>query len=524
MLIQPFSPAHAGLVRDESRTVGYADSVSFPRSHEQVTQIVRSLYQDGIPFTVQGARTGLTAAAVPFGGHILNVTRMNRILGLNRLGENGFSVSVQPGVPLCELRKALSARRFDHASWSKASLGALSAFMHSREQFFPPDPTETTATLGGMVSCNASGARSYRYGATRPYVLAVRAVLPDGRSLSLRRGECFADGYTLTLPLENGSRLTVQIPQYIMPKTKNTAGYFAAPDMDAVDLLVGSDGTLCVFTELELQLLPLPACIQGVTCLFETEIQAAAFVQAVREQVEGVVSLEYFDEGALAVLRDQRADHPAFASLPPLDEWIGAALYVELHGDDEAFVTDRLNEIGDLLSACGGDPAHTWVARTQTDLDRLMFFRHAVPESVNLLIDRRKQAEPGITKLGSDMAVPDEHLDHILTYYRQTTQALGLHTATWGHIGNNHLHVNVLPRNLEEYTKGKALFNEWAHKVTALNGAVSAEHGVGKLKAGFLTAMYSPESLAQMRAVKAAFDPKLLLGRGNLFAEKEESR
>ncbi|MBQ2690671.1 MAG: FAD-binding oxidoreductase, partial [Clostridia bacterium] len=147
----------------------------------------------------------------------------------------------------------------------------------------------------------------------------------------------------------------------------------------------------------------------------------------------------------------------------------------------------------------------------------LQFFRHAVPESVNMLIDQRRRIDPVITKLGSDMSVPDRYLREITALYREALKEEGLEYATWGHIGNNHLHVNILPRNAEDHRRGKEIFAEWAQTVTKMGGAVSAEHGVGKLKAPFLTIMYGERHIEEMRKLKLTLDPKGLYGIGNLF-------
>ena len=161
------------------------------------------------------------------------------------------------------------------------------------------------------------------------------------------------------------------------------------------------------------------------------------------------------------------------------------------------------------------------MARTDLDRETLSFFRHAVPESVNTLIDGRKRDFPGISKLGSDMSVPDGYLLEIMDFYRRTIEQEGFEYAAWGHIGDNHLHVNLLPRDMEEHARGKNLFRRWAVRVTELGGAVSAEHGVGKLKAPFLTVMVGEPVIRQMQALKKRFDPLGQLGRGNLFAGEE---
>jgi D-lactate dehydrogenase (cytochrome) len=164
---------------------------------------------------------------------------------------------------------------------------------------------------------------------------------------------------------------------------------------------------------------------------------------------------------------------------------------------------------------------NTWVGRTDDDKNTLQFFRHAVPESVNMLIDNRRKENSMITKLGTDMAVESKDLKYMLKLYKKDLERHNLEYAIWGHIGDNHLHVNILPRDLIDYEKGKTLYGNWAKKVSELGGAVSAEHGVGKTKADFLKIMYGKEYINEMIKLKKIFDPKGLLGIGNMFIMSE---
>ncbi len=510
--------------RDESRTVGEAQSISFPHSEQDVRETLARLHAEGVPVTVQGGRTGLAAGAVPFAGHVLNLSKMTRYLGLRAEGDAYF-LRVEPGVVLAQLRKDLEDKNIPTAGWDDASRAAWDGLCaDERGFFFPTDPTETSATVGGMAACNASGARSYRFGPMRPHVGALRVVLADGDVLALRRGDVLARGRTLELVTEGGRSLRVDLPTYRMPQVKNASGYYAADGMDAVDLFVGSDGTLGVITEVELALEPLPATTWGVTCFFAAEEQALSFTELVRAQVAPAAAIEYFDRDALAILRAQKAAGAAFAELPDVDEKAGCCVYVELQadGDDQAY--EALYLVGGLAEQAGGSERDTWVGRTDVDRERQRFFRHAVPESVNMLIDERRKGDPSITKLGSDMAVPDERLRDVVALYRATLRAEGLQTAVWGHIGDNHLHVNVLPRDADDYRRGKELYGRWAREVTAMGGTVSAEHGVGKLKRGFLATMYGEEHIREMARTKLQLDPKGLLGRGNLFPEEALGR
>lgn len=150
--IKPFTDEFEEYGRDESRASGEASSISFPTTENEVRAILEKLHAERVPVTVQGARTGLAAGAVPHGGHILNTSRMNRYLGLRRDEQGQFLLRVEPGVVLSELRKQLSKKVLPTAGWDQASLEAYEEFQEAPEQFFPTDPTEASACLGGMAA------------------------------------------------------------------------------------------------------------------------------------------------------------------------------------------------------------------------------------------------------------------------------------------------------------------------------------------------------------------------------------
>ncbi len=519
--IIPYSEQFSVYLKDESRTVGHAQSISFPKSESDVIAQLSDCSRQNIPVTIQGARTGLAAAAVPFGGHILNLSMMKQVLALRQ--ENGqFFLTVEPGLTLLECNQMLSNRRLATAAFSAASLAALDE-MEGKSYFFAPDPTETTCTIGGMAACNASGARSFLYGPTRNHITALRVVLANGETLSLRRGQAVARHRKLHLTTEQGTNYALSLPQYRMPNTKNASGYYIKDNLDAIDLFLGSDGTLGVITALELKLTLLPASIFGISFFFAAEETALRFADTVRHQMPGLASVEYFDEAALSLLRRQKETGTAFSALPAIAKEDLCCVYLELHSDTPEENMEKMKRLGQWMEYCGGDQSRTWVARNESDLSLLHFFRHAVPESANQIIDERKKQYPLITKLGADMSVPDDRLFDVVHLYRTTLASAQLESATWGHLGNNHLHVNILPRNEDDYRAGKALYLQWAKAVSAMGGAVSAEHGVGKIKAPFLSLMYGPDAIEEMRQLKLTLDPQSILGNGNLFpsARKE---
>lgn len=506
-------------LRDESRKPGHAETIAFPASEEDVCSVLATVGKGGTAVTVQGGRTGITGGAVPEGGHILNLSRMTHVLGLRWDEDEGtFRIAVQPGLSLADLRTVLRQKTFDTADWSAESLDACARLRKGGAFFLAPDPTETSASVGGMAACNASGACSFHYGPMRRHVTAARVALADGSLLDLRRGRECADGHGFRLVTSRGRIVEGRLPTYPLPDVKNASGLYAKPDMDLLDLFVGAEGTLGVFTELELKLLPEPPCRWAVTAFFGAEAAAVLFVKAVRRQPPGrmPVAVEFFDARALGLLRHQKAANPAFAELPSLAEAWHTAVYVEYHGTEEA-VSEALGAAAELMAAAGGSEDATWTATGDAELERLKRFRHAVPEAVNLLIDERRRQEPGLTKLGTDMAVPDRHLDDVLAMYRAGLEETGLDHVVFGHIGNNHLHVNILPRTMQDYAAGKDLYLQWARRVIAMGGTVSAEHGIGKFKVALLREMYGDAGIGEMRAVKRVFDPDGVLNRGNLF-------
>ncbi|MDD4296201.1 MAG: FAD-binding oxidoreductase [Ruminiclostridium sp.] len=522
-LIVNISQEHDEYMRDESRKTGNAESISFPKTESEIIEIMKRCQNENKKVTIQGARTGITAGAVPQGGHVLNLSGMNRILGLRYDSERDILyITVQPGVLLTDLKKTITNKDFDTKVWKD-----------SAAYFFPPDPTETSASIGGMVACNASGACSYHYGPTRNYIEGLRVVLPDGSTISLRRGEHKAKGRHFSLVTDTGRVIEGELPEYTMPDVKNASGYYIREDMDLVDLFIGSEGTLGIISQIELRLLKEPLEIWGLMFFFEEEDSAIKFVKSLRgDELKAQpaktkeepgdtefcpAAIEYFNGDALELLRIQKESNAAFSHLAYVDRKFNSAVYVELHGDDEDAVMESMGEALERAESCGGCESDTWVASTAQLMESMKLFRHAVPEAVNLLIDQRRKKNPDITKLGTDMAVPDDRLEEVMQMYKADLLEQGFDSVMFGHIGDNHIHVNILPKSMEEYSKGKELYRKWAEKVLDVGGTVSAEHGIGKLKVNFLKMMYKQEGINGMEIVRRAFDPDCILNVGNLF-------
>lgn len=444
-------------IDDASGMKGWAHQVAAPPTAEQLGQLLREASERQMPVTVSGAGTGVTGGRVPHGGLLLSLARFNGILV-----ENGLA-RVGAGVLLKDLHSAASASR----------------------QFYAPDPTEWAASVGGSISTNASGSRSFLYGSTRRYVQALTAAFIDGTIRTYRRGDKVDFSYD-PLPAPRAR--------------KQTAGYYLREDADWVDLLTGSEGTLAVVVEAELTLLPAPESLLTGVVFFPSEANSLRAVDSWRA-IPQLRMLESLDPWSVRHLRQRYPDIPREAD---------AALLVEqmldgIPGDPVDEWADRLGETGALEDS--------WFGETPADRERFRVFRHALPEIVNDLVRQR-----GFQKMSTDFAVPVESNMEMMLFYRQRLDELFLgKSVIFGHIGDAHVHVNLLPETEDDVTLGRALIEEFARKAVSLGGTVSAEHGLGKKKAWMLPIEFTLAQIDAMKAVKTRLDPNWLLGRGTLF-------
>ncbi|MGA1790755.1 MAG: FAD-binding oxidoreductase [bacterium] len=500
---------HAYLM-DESRFgPGRAEEIIFPTTEAQVCRILKEMACSRIPVTVSGARTGITSAGVPMGGVLMNMERMNRILDIIREKEGDWSVWVEPGVRLCDL----------HEQVGKKSLPLpeekMSPFRYDKAvYFYPPDPTEETALIGSTVATNASGSRTFHYGATRHFVQALRVALTNGEILEMERGRCpLAFDGLFHIMDSTGKETVFAPPGYVTPAGKSTCGYFSRPDMELIDLFIGSEGTLGVVTAAKLRLVKKPEAILSALSFFPEESQAISFVIEARTNL-APLSLEYFDSHSLDLIRDHSQEGSRFN--PP--DHARAAIFWET-----AYSEEKLEDVYEgweaILTNQGSSMDDTWAGMDKAEWLKLKEFRHAIPELINRIVGQRKGGNPNIHKVSTDMAVPDHNLAGMMEAYERSLSDAGLSYVVFGHIGENHLHVNILPRNEAEVSLGKVIVKTLAKKVVSMGGMIAAEHGIGKLKHDLLRIQYGENGMKEMARVKKALDPAAILGRGNIFPE-----
>ena len=429
------------------------DAVARPESISDVIELVRKAAADRTPITCAGAQTSTTGASITDKGMLLSLKSMNQIAEFDARTR---TVTVGPGALVGEIKKTVAAA------------GLL----------FAPDPTsEEESTIGGAVACNASGARTFKYGATRRHVRALKVVMANGELMEFRRTD-----------LE-----------------KNTVGYAFAHD--PIDWFIGSEGTLGIVVEAELALLPLPERVIGLATLFATEIDALKFVVASREA--GTVAprcIEYFDDRALEIARH----HAPAATIP---EEARAMVYVEeeVQGDLDATLARWL----ELIESIAAD-FEPLVFDGEARLRDARKIRHSIPSTMNERGSRYRAA--GGRKVGTDWAVPYRKLSAAIRTARSLAKERGLEAPViYGHAGNGHPHQNFIARDAGELTTIEEVVEQTLKHVLSLGGTVAAEHGIGKIKRRWLPLQMNPLQISMMTAVKRELDPSGLLAPGNIL-------
>lgn len=495
---------------------GHAEGVARPATEADVAALVAGATHV-LPI---GAQSSLTGGATPMGGLVLDLQRFDRI-ALTGADE----VATGAGVPI----------------------GVLQAALAREDRFYPPAPTFDGASAGGVVATNAAGAATFKYGATRDRVRRLTVVLATGDVLDITRGETVAspDGHFEVLT--GGGMIRVPIPGYAMPAVpKCSAGYFAAPGMDLIDLFIGSEGTLGVVTEVTfgvvapapraaLVWIPLPNEAAAVALAGSLRSAARRAWRSGTEQGIDVAAIEHLDARSLDIVREDGAARRNGVAIP---DGAQAALLaqVELPAGTTPTPGAAYDEIAGALARDAPDTPLVRLCRllaAADALDRaeialpgdrrqahLIAVREAVPEGVNRRVgEAKRRVDAAIGKTAADMIAPFERFDESLALFHRAFGSRCLDYAVWGHISDGNVHPNVIPATMEDVARGRQAILECGREIVRLGGCPLAEHGVGRnpVKQALLRQLYGAQGIAEMRAVKAALDPHGKLAPGVLF-------
>ena len=487
---------------------GHARGIVFPRSTDDVADAIAGR-EAILPI---GAQSSLTGGATPMGETLLSTSKLTRILS-----ETATTVSVEAGVAVASLQEHLAQR----GAW------------------FPPAPTFTGATAGGIVATNAAGAATFKYGTTREWVQGLTVVLADGAVVRITRGQHRARRGRFEF-----GRYGIDVPTYEMPNVpKRSAGYYATSGMDLVDLFIGSEGTLGVVSEVTFRLLsPAPlAALALIPC--STAEQALAAAGALRAasiatfrsgDPAGIQAsaIEDMDRRSIEILKEDGADVRNNVSFP---DGTAVALLAQLELPADLDAEHAYQQIANYDTAPDAplvrfcrmldelrllDTTELAVAGDRRRAAQLVAVREAVPAGVNARVGSAKRAvDARIAKTAADMIVPFRNFGEMMSVYRRGFESRGLDYAIWGHISDGNVHPNVIPRSYEDVERGRDAILEFGLECARFGGCPLAEHGVGRspIKQQLLRQLYGEEGIDQMRAVKRSLDPKWKLAPGVIF-------
>lgn len=418
-----------------------------PRSTEEVAAVVKICYENNIPVTPRGAGTGLAGGAVPlYGGVLIDISKMNRIVSYDM--EN-FVVNIEAGVLLND----------------------LASDCQSRGMLYPPDPGEKFACVGGNVATNAGGMRAVKYGATRDYVRAMTVVLPTGEITHL--------GATVS---------------------KTSSGY------SLLNLMIGSEGTLGIITELTLKIIPAPKKVVSLIIPYKDLDTALSTVPKFKMAHMDPQAIEFMEREI--VLASERYVGKAVFPQKLEDTEIGAYLLVTLDGNSEDEVENMIDQAAEVVMEAGA--INVLIADTPTRIKDAWAARSSFLEAI---MEETKLLDE------CDVVVPVNKIAEYLAFVNKTGEECGLVIRSFGHAGDGNLHIYQCSNDLseEEFKERVDKFFEIIYKAaTDCGGLVSGEHGIGSGKIKYLVDSVGETNMALMEGIKRVFDPKMILNPGKV--------
>jgi len=472
---------------DSSNLAGHASALARPKSEHECAVILRLCRSCLMPITLSAGRSNLTGSATPAGGMLVPLSEL-KTPGV-RVDPAAKTAASPVGIIFEDMRKMVLEQ----------SGGRL---------FFPVDPTSRNdAMVGGTIACNASGFSPGEAGAMRPWIRSLRLILMNGMGISARRGQYVSrDG--IFHFLHGQEAIAVPVPRYPRPDIKNASGPFSDPGgrTDMVDLIIGSEGIFALVTACELALSDLPRDYLDLFVSLPEESDALKLLFYLREmrqdRFSSLSAFEYFGPNCR---RFMDHEHRLFRT----GHAVGVFLQVPLR---KPSLEQAAQEWLEILRSASCRIREDDIMMLLTDSDRAVFFeaRHSLPARSLEVVTRR-----GTHTIMTDTVVPPGRFAEFLEYAHTLIRSEGFDYLVFGHLGDCHLHIMILPEK-DQLDRGVEIYDRIIEKSAALGGVYSGEHGTGKRKRGDFLKCYGKQAAGQVLATKRAFDPLLLLNRGNV--------
>lgn len=415
----------------------YPDALVQVKNTGEVSEIMKYAYQNNIPVTPRGQGTGLVGGAVPlYGGIMIDMSKMNKILELD---EENLTLTVEPGVLLMEISK----------------------YVEDRDLFYPPDPGEKSATIGGNINTNAGGMRAVKYGVTRDFVRGLEIVLPNGEIM------------------EVGGKVV-----------KNSSGY------SLKDLIVGSEGTLGIVTRAVLRLLPLPKKAISLLVPFPNLEMAIEAVPKIIKSKIIPTAIEY-------MVRDVILASEEFLGNKFPDNSSDAYLLLTFDGNSKDEIEQVYEKVADIC--LDGGAIDVLISNTQERQKSIWSARGAFLEAIKASTTEMDEC---------DVVVPRDKIAEFVKFSNGLQEKFDIRIKSFGHAGDGNLHIYVLKDDLSEEVWKKKLrevFDCMYGKSRELGGKVSGEHGIGYAKKPYLEESMGEVGMSLLKNIKLAFDPKGIL-------------
>ena len=504
-LITPFDAAcHESYLRDESCLRGEASWIAFPSSPQEVADVLAWARERKEPVTVRGGGTGITGSAVPMGGVLLCTSRLLQEPSLSMDPEGNLLVTAGAAVTLEQLQEAIARRRFAH--------GDQEALKRLQEgYFFAVDPTETTATLGGMYASNAGGLTAMVHGRMADYVEKIGMVLADGSYQEIARGQ-YRWGEPIPFLRKMGSPVCCGDRKF--------SQLSPASGEDLIDVLAGSEGMLGIVTQLTVRLSLSPAGRWGLYIFCDSRQTACGLMEELKtgcgETAATLETVEYFSRESLALLQSYRARVPALSALPELPQGVPFALYCELTAASEEELEEGLMAVMACTDRFAIPEENIWAASESRELKLFHALRHAVPEAVNMKIGALQRNFPHARKIAADFSFRDKKPEQLLSLFQQVGEKYQLEEIVFGHLAAGMPHINFICENQSQLDRALSAVAFLAAAVDPGEGELFHENGLGKTRSPLLQTIASPQQLRLMEQVKLAFDPEQLLNPRNM--------